>query len=77
MLSGSPPFYSRDKNQMFKNILEVSVYRVCLYIYVYYRNTKLKFLIKIVLKKNTICFYIIHKIIIKIETNTYETIFLQ
>jgi Serine/threonine protein kinase len=24
MLSGAPPFYSRDKNLMFKNILEVS-----------------------------------------------------
>jgi len=25
MLAGAPPFYSRDRNQMFKNILEVRV----------------------------------------------------
>jgi len=24
MMSGAPPFYSKDKTQMFKNILEVS-----------------------------------------------------
>ena len=25
MISGAPPFYSKDRNQMFKNILEVDI----------------------------------------------------
>ena len=28
MMSGAPPFYSKDKTQMFKNILEVNIYKI-------------------------------------------------
>ena len=30
MLSGAPPFYSKDRNQMFKNILEVTTFNIML-----------------------------------------------
>ena len=36
MLTGSPPFYSKDRNTMFRNILEVIKIKKTSYYLIYY-----------------------------------------